>query len=203
MQTSAEDDVNRTASEPDTIHGIATYPPWFRIIKALEALSYLVIIAGIATFFIQQHNDFEKTRITTTLDYVGRFNSDNLVNFRYRLLAPWYDYANDLTIIGQIGQVEKSALDSFVMKLVEKEAEQGGQNDLRPAVFAVTEFYDQLLICDEKKICDGDTLRAYFSANAKNFFCLYRPVIEFHRSRMAIRDYGGRLERFVDSLGGC
>lgn len=203
METSAQNDINRTSSEPDTIHEIMTYPLWFRIIKALEALSYLVITAGIVTFYIQQSNDFEKTRTTTTLDYVGRYNSDYLVNFRYRLLAPWYDYANDLTTIEQIGHVEKSAFDSFIMKLVEKAAEEGGQHDLRPAVFAVVEFYDQLLICDETKICDPNALRAYFSANAKNFFCLYRPVIEFHRLRMAIPDYGVRLERFVGAIGGC
>jgi hypothetical protein len=203
MEASAENDVSRTSSEPDTIHYLKTYPFWFKTIKTLEALSYVVIIAGIAIFFIQQHEEFEKTRLTATLDYVGRFNSDYLANFRYRLLAPWYDYADDLTTIEQIGQVQRSTLEAFVMKLVDKYTEEGGQKDLRPAVFAVVDFYDQLIICDENQICDRNTLRAYFSANAKNFFCLYRPLIEFHRSRMAIPDYGKRLEQLVGSLGGC
>lgn len=203
METAAQDDVHRTASEPETVQDLKTYPSWFRIIKILEGLSYIIIIAGIGTFFLQQHNDSEKTRITTTLEYVSRFNSDAMANFRYRLLAPWYDYADDLVAIQKLGQVGSNTLASFILKLVDKGAEQGAPNDLRPAVFAVVEFYDQLIICDEKKICDGEVLRAYFSENAKSFYCLYQPVIEFHRSKLSIPDYGTRLERFVSSVGGC
>jgi hypothetical protein len=200
---SLENDVNRTSSEPDAPHTFALYPPWFKAIKVLEGLSYIAVIAGIAFFFLQHQHELERGKAAATLGYVNLFNSDKLSEARKLLLQSWYEHSAKLAVIRSLGPANTHSMDDYVNMIIDKRAKEGRDRDLQPALFSLVDFYEQVLLCVEKDICERQTTLSYFGDYANPFLCLYSGWISRNRRLLSAPDYGKRLETFALSIRRC
>jgi hypothetical protein len=166
----------------------------------VERLTRVIVLLGIPMFFVGEFLKREQDRASNTLDFVKRFQDSQLVAQRFVLLKPWMQY--DVKSI-EAAQVPKSVLDELVIKMIDVSKQTANQDDLRPAIFSLVDFYESLGICVEISRCDRNIAENYFEDYARRFYCLYQPYIEHLREKQLVTSYGSRLESFALQKGPC
>jgi hypothetical protein len=151
-------------------------------------------------FFVGEHLKREEERASNTLDFVKRFQESQLVAQRFVLLKSWMQY--DVKAIETL-QMPKQVLDDLVLKMIEVSTEGANQDELRPAIFSIVDFYETLAVCIDIRRCDRDIAVNYFDDYARRFYCLYQPYIHLLREQQQIAAYGARLESFALRKGPC
>ncbi|MEA3278725.1 MAG: hypothetical protein U9Q81_26185 [Pseudomonadota bacterium] len=166
----------------------------------LRNLSYIVVILGIPTFFLDQYEGRQRQNKLNTLEYVNRFHDPHLIRQRFALLRPWLD--RDLNKLLAAG-ASRRTLQDLVLADVTASAEKGREADMRAALFDVVDFYDSLSVCLQVSLCSSDLAESYFGDYATRFFCLYEGYIKKVRTEQSIPSFGLRLEEFSNSIKAC
>jgi hypothetical protein len=169
--------------------------------KWVERLSWIWIIFGIPLFFIEHHRQVERDKAAATLEFVKRYQDNQLVTQRFALLSPWMKYNLQAFMMAKPSPL---AVEDMVLKMVDASAESNSnQRDMREAIFSIVDFYETLQLCIDAGSCDRALAVSYFGQYAHQFFCLYKPYILKLRSQQRMLDYGNRLERLALEGGSC
>ena len=168
---------------------------WGRRLKtAVEFLSALAVIVGIYIYFGFEREDARRNaRIEHVLQYIEQFQENELLRSRNALSRSWFDHRDELRELTGGGAAPADVIQRWARLIVEDSPRDGSPADLQAAIFTITEYFDQLGLCVEKRICEASTAKEYFGPYAERFYCLYKPVIEEFRDELALAGFGKGL----------
>jgi hypothetical protein len=169
----------------------------------LEYVGALVVITGVPLFFIERWQQAEDERKTRAIEFVGRFQAENMAEARFRLLEPWLAYRDELRAVAKLGGLDREEANRLVKGIVAASAEAPGDPRLLEAIHEMTDFFDHVAICVRENLCDSAVIRSYFKSYATQFFCLYGVVLEDQRADLGMAGYGSGVETLVTDWGSC
>lgn len=131
---------------------------------------FAMLVTGI--FAMVQYLEYKHTvKVERSMEYVREFSSnDAIVKARARVNSAIQNYSEQLTKeltsgSGAAGKYEKS-----IIALVAKE---GLANELDSLFY----FFEELALCVETELCDGDVAKSFFARDAVELFHSFYPYI--------------------------
>lgn len=167
-----------------------------RIHKYLEALSFIAIIFGVPLFFYQQWQNTEIRRTEETLRFVNLFQQERIASARAELLLPWFKYTSEIQRINNSNGLERSMLNRWVEKMIEASAHSNPEKNLIHSIIIITDFFDQLYLCINIKVCQEESAKLYFREYSSKFYSLYGHKIEELSSSLSISTFGRGIKYF-------
>lgn len=152
----------------------------------------ILIIGGLGAVY-QYFDVKQENRVKETMAQLQVFNSDPLLATRLKLGNVWESYQAQLL---QLKQREfKSEQDTALIqgKIVIPIIQ---QRQLRRDIDSLVDFFDNLSICIQNRICDGKVARAFLGSYAQSFYELHQPWIA--QRRETTPHYANYLEAFVN-----
>jgi hypothetical protein len=140
------------------------------------------ILAGI--FAVYQYLETQKSeRIKATLEYVKRFNApDENVSKSVRKLSHALNANRGNILRYQNATLTSEQSDAVRKRLADQIVEQAGsENDV---VQDIDDFFDNLRICVQSRICDEKTATEFFHGYVSNFLENFGSVVQ-DRSNMS------------------
>lgn len=137
-----------------------------------------LVIASVWTLYLYLDGRQDK-RIEAALKYVERFNSETMMTSRDATEKFWITRDGvDVLFNGRDIDVQQHALMRITM------------GDQEGTVKRLLDFYSEVALCSEKRICDSATVCIYFADPARNFVNLYAPLIDIwgFANRSKLRD---------------
>ena len=181
------------------------------VLSQIEGVSKILLIvatlAGGVWAVVQYADARHAARVTRTLEYVERFNKDNVLRARMRLGRTWYNlrgYVAKVSLGSRDAADYEQRLRQLVFTVVENapvELDDGSKaKGLVGDLDQLQSFFGELEICIEGSLCDKETADAYFSDYATRFYCLHEPFISY-KQRDYDSSYGVRLNVFLKAAG--
>jgi hypothetical protein len=152
----------------------------------------ILIIGGLGAVY-QYFDVKQENRVKETMAQLQVFNSDPLLATRLKLGNVWESYQAPLSQLNQ--HAVKSDQDkariqaTIVMPIIH-------QYQLRRDIDSLVDFFDNLSICIQNRICDGKVARAFLGSYAQSFYELHQPWIK--QQRETTPHYANYLEAFVN-----
>jgi len=154
-------------------------------------LKILVIIGSIGAVY-QYFDVKQENRVKETMDFFDNFNSGELQEARLSLGVTWEDYHDKIKRLNNanVSNEETKALilERIVLPMVE-------HNNQQKEIDLLINFFGNLEICVENKICDQHVSEVFFSEYATSFFDLYKPWIK--KRREIIPNYACQFEEYA------
>lgn len=159
----------------------------------VERASWVVILLGIPSFFLEQYFRSNIERASNTLEFVKKYQEPNMVAQRFALLRPWLQYnVQQLEAQG----ISTRAINDTVFNLIK--SSEGTDSDMRVAIFDIVDFFETLLVCIEIDRCNKKIATSYFKEYANQFYCLYEPYItQLRRQQQMPKNYACSVSRFA------
>lgn len=156
------------------------YDRFIRIGKVAGAITLLFGVPyGIFEYIENQH----AKRIEHTLEFYRTFNTSPFSGYRERITDV---LINNKDYIEAASKNEKE-LEEAIVNILEKS---GSEKDL----FLLLDFYDGLLVCILKTLCDPDTTERLFANRALEVYMNFYQYIQRLRATSASRGFGVGLE---------
>jgi hypothetical protein len=173
-----------------------------RLTMAMSFLSNLAVLIGIPLFFYQQHAESERNRANATLTFVARFQDSDFAARRFALLRPWLEYGSQIQALNT-SNAPSAVVEKLIIDIVEANSEALGTSELSQALVEVEYFFNGLSLCVGSGSCSRELADAYFGPFARDFHCLYEPVLERYRDRLALHDFGKSVQVFAGGEAAC
>ena len=155
---------------------IGIVPETYRILlqlgKIVGALTFLFGIPyGVEQYLEKQYEG----RVSETLEFYKQFNNPPVSTYRENITKALV--ANDAAIVAASAK-GADALGDVVMNMVDQ---RGIETDL----LMTMDFFDGLVTCVEKTLCDRETAQSLFSPRARDLFVNFYQYIEQRRTTSA------------------
>ena len=129
-----------------------------------------VLVAAI--FAIQQYADNSAAeQVNKTLSYIDRFHADDVGDAREKFEKVFDDRKEEIFKMSSAADAE-TQFPQFLQRVVDDQ-------ELEIPLNKILEFFDELNICAEAKLCDEKTALRFFGKYAWDFSGLMKPYI-FH-----------------------
>jgi hypothetical protein len=124
------------------------------------------------------------------MTYLARFNSAEVLSSRTKLHKTWLTHETVITKALQSDRKSKTSVeyDAVIRNMVER-------SDLGTQVNLMIDFFDEIVVCVNKKLCDSATAEAFFATPAAIFFRQFRPYICALRATWNDRSVAALLEQ--------
>lgn len=143
--------------------------------SALELLAVWTESIGVlvaAVFAIQQYADNSAAeQVNKTLSYIDRFHADDVGDAREKF-EKVFDERKDEIFKMSSGADAESQFPQYLQRIVDEQ-------ELEIPLNKILEFFDELYICAEAKLCDEKTAIRFFGKYAWDFSGLMKPYV-FH-----------------------
>jgi hypothetical protein len=151
-------------------------------------------VAGGITFlfgiFYGIYQYFETTKanqIAQTLAFYKDFNSTPISDYRAAIFGAVAKHQSEIAAAA----VDETKLEATINSIV---AEEGLANQL----MLTMDFFDGLVFCVTKKICDSETAVSLFHARASEIYTTFYQYIVAQRNAWASSDFGLGLQTFAE-----
>lgn len=175
-----------------TTRSLAWWHQW------VEFATLLVVLLGVPAFFYERWSAGKDARIEHTLDYIEQFQDGRIGQARSDLTLAWSDYGPEIQALNAAGGVDRGILERWVSTTVAASVERSPQDNLRSALFVMADFFDQLSLCIDARICDEQTAQRYFAAEASQFMCLYGGEVQSMRAQLSLGSFGTGLQSLAE-----
>ncbi len=151
-----------------------------------------LIVGGIFTLIEYRHH-VRSEKIERTMGYLTRFNSQDILRYRVILdrLQDSHYQAESKALLNPIKSKRKSEYDKLILDMTQPSIN-------RESINGLMDFYDEIAICADVKVCDSDTAHALFNKDASAFFTTFSPYICDLRNKWNDRTIGAELENFFN-----
>jgi hypothetical protein len=174
---------------------------WVKV--GVEFLASLAVILGVFIFFAFEREDARRNaRVEHVLQYIAQFQDGEIAANRTTLIRSFFAHQAELQQFKERA-APPEVIQTWVAKLARDTPRDGSRADVQSAVFALTEWFDQLALCVEKRICEESTAKEYFGPYAAQFHCLYRLVIDDLREDLILSDFGRGVEALAPERVAC
>lgn len=161
----------------------------------LSSVTVVAIIAGglFGLFEYLDHKASEK--INHSLNQLSNYNSDSLVKSRESIDEAWNGRHTKLIELFKKDKSD-SAYSKFVLDVV-------NDSNLSRDIEKILRFYQETAICVGANICDEETTRSFFQADAVPFFSTFYPYVCFQRKQWKDEKTWEKLQLFyrLNSIG--
>lgn len=156
------------------------YDNFIRIGKIAGAITLLFGVPyGVYEYLENQH----AKRIEHTLDFYRMFNSSPFSGYREKISHVLIDNKDYI----EAASKSEKELEEAIVNILDKS---GTEKDL----LLLMDFYDGLLVCILKNLCDPDTTVRLFSNRALEVYMNFYQYIHRLRATSASREFGVGLE---------
>ena len=156
-------------------------------------LKGILIFASIGAVY-QYFDVKQENRVKQTMEQLKSFNSGRLQTAQSKLSKTWEDYQLSFAALNRqtvTSEQDKSRLQAkIVLPIIRK-------HKLQQDIGLLVDFFENLQVCVQHRICDKQVSRGFFGGYADSFFRLHRPWIEMQRK--VIPGYASQLQAFAQS----
>jgi len=156
-------------------------------------LKLVLVFASIGAVY-QYFDIKQENRVKQTMEQLKSFNSGELQAAQLKLNATWETYQKSFAALNR--QTVASDQDNvriqakIVLPIIH-------QKKLQQDIGLLVDFFENLQVCMQHRICDKQVLRDFFCGYGDYFYYLHRPW--FETQRLVIPGYARQLEVFVKS----
>lgn len=145
-----------------------------RIESTVKIVGLCVAVFGVYAYFAdrQTARDLETRR--QSLGYVERYGGDELRVRREELFSFWLAHSDVAALINEEG-ASPDAYRAILMTALEAHPR---RREAVSALYAVSDFFDQIDFCRSSGVCDRTILDQSFCAAAKDFSQTYGPLAD-------------------------
>jgi hypothetical protein len=152
--------------------------------KVAGALTFLFgIVYGIYQFFETQ----KQNEIAQTLAFYKEFNSAPISTYREAIFGAVAKHQNEIAAAA----VDETKLADTMNKIIAQEA-------LANQLMLTMDFFDGLVFCVTKKICDSETAVNLFHDRAREIYTTFYQYIVAQRAAWASNNFGLGLQTFAE-----
>lgn len=154
-------------------------------------LKIILIFASIGAVY--QYFDIKQAnRVKQTMEQLKSFNSGELQSAQLKLSATWEAYQKSFEALNRqtvASEQDKARIQAKIVLPIIR------QKKLQQEIGLLVDFFENLQVCVQHRICDKQVSRDFFGGYADYFYRLHRPWIETQRA--VIPDYACQLQAFV------
>jgi hypothetical protein len=147
----------------------------------------ITFIFGIFYGLFQFFETKKEAQIEQTLALYRQFNSPPVTTYRESIFAAVAKHQAEIAAAA----VEEAELEKVVTNMVKQE---GVENHL----IMIMDFYDGLVFCVTKNICDAETALDLFYGRSRELYNLFYQHIRLQRRSWASSDFGLGLQTFAE-----
>lgn len=152
--------------------------------KVAGALTFLFgIVYGIYQFFETQ----KQNQIAQTLTFYKEFNSAPVSTYREAIFGAVAKHQSEIAAAA----VDEAKLADTMNKIIAEEA-------LANQLMLTMDFFDGLVFCVTKKICDSETAVNLFHDRANEIYTTFYQYIVAQRAAWASSNFGLGLQTFAE-----
>ena len=151
-----------------------------------------LVIGGIGAVY-QYFEVKQEARVKQTMERLKTFNTSPLPEARLTLAKTWAPYQSTFQRLNQQTIANEQDKERILGKIVIPVI---GQHELFDEIILLVDFFDNLEICVQHRICDQQVAEAFFSGYARSFYRLHQPWIMVQRQ--AIPSFACHLEAFIN-----
>jgi len=159
-----------------------------------NAIIAVTLVLGFASYYQAKGLG----QVEASLGYVDTFNGGEVLQARNLIYRSWlpYDFSTSNTALS------RGVIDALLERIVADVSTSEGV-DHRLAVAVIVAFFDSVQACVSEGACSDTVLRSQVGEYGRDFYCLYKPIIERERARGKLVSFGSGLETVADKAGGC
>ena len=154
----------------------------------LKAVLVFASIGAVYQYFdIKQEN-----RVKQTMEQLKSFNSAKVQAAQLKLSRTWEAYQKSFEVLNLqtvASEKDKARIHTKIVLPVIR------QKKLQQDIGLLVDFFENLQVCVQQRICDKQVSRDFFEGYANYFYHLHLPWIETQRT--VIPDYACQLQAFV------
>lgn len=179
-----------TQQDPEKITLPGFWPQ--TVVNWLElTLKMILVLASIGAVY-QYFDVKQENRVKQTMEQLKSFNSSKLQAAQFKLSATWEAYQKSFEALNRqtvASEQDKARIQAKIVLPVIR------HNKLQQDIDLLVDFFENLQICVQHRICDKQVSLDFFGGYADYFYRLHRPWIE--KQRAVIPGYASQLQAFV------
>jgi hypothetical protein len=161
---------------------------------AANCVIVATLLLALATYFQAQ----KTSQVEASLGYVDTFNGGEVLAARNIIYRSWIPYDFSGTSEG----VSREVVDEILARVVPDISSTEGIEH-RTSVATIVTFFDSAQACIGQEVCATEVFLRQAGEYARDFHCLYEPIIRNERERGRLVAYGVGLEAIAEKMGGC
>lgn len=154
----------------------------------------LTLILALASYYQSQ----KLSQVGASLSYVDRFNEGEILASRNLIYRRWLPYDFSQSEAARSNEV----INELLVRMIPANATEENVEH-RLAVAVIVAYFDSAQACISQGTCGGGIIEAQIGVYARDFYCLYRPIIERDQARANMPAFGSGLRALALRLGGC
>lgn len=161
-----------------------------------QLASHICTIIALVALLVQMKNDADNQRTQASLSYVQQFNDEPISTHWQNLETAWLPQLDKLALINETEGLTRPNIDRLVNAVLAAHDGKNGATPTRISIHQVSRFFDHLLVCRRKKLCNPDLIDEYFGISIQEFWKNYQTLIIGMR-RSGTKTIGKEIESYV------
>lgn len=150
---------------------------------AANAAIIFTLVVALFTYL----NQIDNQRRAAALGYIEAFGKDELLAARNRIYLAWQNV--------ELGAIPSEALTyDFLREYVVRALDNENRTELTLAIVNIADHLDNVAACVDESVCDAGIIRKHLGEYARDFYCVYNPILERESARLNNSQLGqGRM----------
>ncbi|GEM_PF-2921615 len=176
------------------IRGLVDSGGFSALLKLLEAASYFCAIVTLVVIARQLDQDAHERRVTKSLEMISAYRQEPLWNARAAVRDFEAAHSAELTAIQQGGGLSTEEAQIWVEGRLKTYDQRFPDRKIFLALRELAGYFDEVAICEMRKICDTDVMRSFLEPEARDLSCSYGSVIAEQGKIFARKELGYGLK---------
>lgn len=156
--------------------------------ELLECAAALAVIAGVPFFFWQQQSQNKSARVASAMQFATVYENDGFAALRAKVEAPWIGL--DAPVIND-ERPSAAALAKLKLDIYHGSSVRMGD------LVRLTDFYNAVLSCRAREICDDTAVDIYFHDDIAGFYCVYDTPLAEIATKLNRKTYLDAIRTYV------
>lgn len=146
-------------------------------LTGFQLAAHICTILALAALFIQMKADADNRRIEASLSYVQQFNGEPVSSHWQNLESIWAGQEGRLAAVNQGEGLTRANIDRLVNYVIAQHDAKPGVIPAQASIRQTAQFFDHMLICSRKNICDAAVVDEYFAPTICGFWRNYQTIV--------------------------
>lgn len=157
----------------------------------LECGAAIAVMAGVPLVVLQLKSQTESTRVASALQFVSIYENDGMSAVREKLETAWF--AVDAPTVSQ-ARPSPAALSKLQFDVTK------GAGITKRDLTRMVDFYNSVISCQDRRICDAKTIDLHFRSDVEGFYCNFQAPLEAVSKDL---NHGSYLDTIKAYAGAC
>lgn len=177
-----------------------TTPHWKNVSDAAVAWIVLITaIIGSGFGFYKHSTHVEELKIEETQSFVERRNKTPIIEIRKELMGVWYENSEKIKkrsweAYDRGADIQKEQ-DKVIMEIIQ-------EKNLELNILMMFEFYDEIVVCVKRDICQGSLALEMFGKQIASFYNKFMPFVSYYCDRINNNKFAYNIHSFSRMYSG-